>query len=211
MIKLTYTKEMQKQDNLWESEKEDLSVMEKLFKEIIDEAKAKGFTGVTYIYDAPGEKLCQIFENEKQKSLAHLGEYEDFPEVGCCKYLIKCLEQMINDKMDKVVVTIELKNDYGSGENNGKTKQLECLVKDKSNTSEIIDFIETEYEINMDDMWAIKNIMTKRYRTKKEMIKYFKNLAFQYEKDAYRDTNLEAKGKAEAYELAAFELKYNMK
>ena len=52
------------------------------------------------------------------------------------------------------------------------------------------------------------------YRTKEETIKYFKNLAWHFEKQAYKGNKLidpEAKGKAEAYELAAFELERNMK
>lgn len=51
-----------------------------------------------------------------------------------------------------------------------------------------------------------------RYRTKNEMIEYFKHLSYQYEKDAHRggagSDYLQAK--AEAYELAAFELEHNM-
>lgn len=46
-------------------------------------------------------------------------------------------------------------------------------------------------------------------RTKQEMIEYFKLLAFEFGKQAHRDNDLVAKGKAEAYELAAFELENN--
>ena len=49
--------------------------------------------------------------------------------------------------------------------------------------------------------------------TKAEMIEYFKRLAFEYEVRAHR-AGVESdylKGKAEAYELAAFELENNMK
>lgn len=52
------------------------------------------------------------------------------------------------------------------------------------------------------------------YRTKEETIKYFKYLAWHYEGQAYEGYKLvdpEAKGKAEAFELAAFELERNMK
>ena len=49
------------------------------------------------------------------------------------------------------------------------------------------------------------------YRTKEEIIKYFKQLAFEFSKEAHRNNNQIAQGKAEAYELAAFELENNMK
>lgn len=47
-------------------------------------------------------------------------------------------------------------------------------------------------------------------RTKQETIDYFKHLAHEYEKDAHRNNNKEAKAKAEVYELAAFEIERNM-
>ena len=48
--------------------------------------------------------------------------------------------------------------------------------------------------------------------TREEMIKYFKQLAFEYEVRAHREgaESDYLKGKAEAYELAAFELENNM-
>lgn len=96
MMKLTYTEEMKKQDKLWQSQNEDFVVMEKLYNEIIDEAKGKGFKGVTYIYSVGSEMLCQIFNNEEEKKLADLGSYNDYDEVGYCKPLIEKLEDMIN-------------------------------------------------------------------------------------------------------------------
>lgn len=53
--------------------------------------------------------------------------------------------------------------------------------------------------------------MERTYRTKEETIKYFKQLAYEFAKEAHRNNDLVAKGKAEAYELAAFELEHNMK
>ena len=50
----------------------------------------------------------------------------------------------------------------------------------------------------------------KRYRTKQEMIEYFKQLAFNYRKDGGMYHNDYYLGKAEAYEMAAFELEHNM-
>lgn len=47
-------------------------------------------------------------------------------------------------------------------------------------------------------------------RTREEMIQYFKHLSFEYGIIAHRNNDEVAKGKAEAYELAAFELEHNM-
>ena len=49
------------------------------------------------------------------------------------------------------------------------------------------------------------------YRTKEETIKYFKILAYEFEKQANREGDLIAQGKAEAYRMAAFELEKNIK
>lgn len=100
MLKLTYTEEMKKQDELWQSESEDLDVMNKLYNEIIKEAKQKGFRGVTYIYSVNKEMLCQIFNNEEEKEQADFGTYNDFDEVGYCKPLIGKLEEMLNNNVE---------------------------------------------------------------------------------------------------------------
>ena len=52
-----------------------------------------------------------------------------------------------------------------------------------------------------------------RYRTKEEMIEYFKHLSYEYEVKAHRggEGSDYLLAKAEAYELAAFELEHNMK
>lgn len=47
-------------------------------------------------------------------------------------------------------------------------------------------------------------------RTKQETIEYFKYLAFEFEKQGYRNNDSSALAKAEAYEIAAFELERNM-
>ena len=46
-------------------------------------------------------------------------------------------------------------------------------------------------------------------RTKEETIKLFKKYAYEFEKQAHRNNDLEAKGKAEAYNLVVFELERN--
>lgn len=53
--------------------------------------------------------------------------------------------------------------------------------------------------------------MEKTKRTIQETINYFKQLAFEFEKEAHRNNDTIAKGKAEAYTLAAFEIEKNMK
>ena len=50
----------------------------------------------------------------------------------------------------------------------------------------------------------------KSKRTKQETIKYFKQLAHEFDVIAQRNNDLIAKGKAEAYQLVAFELERNM-
>jgi hypothetical protein len=47
--------------------------------------------------------------------------------------------------------------------------------------------------------------------TKQELIDYFKQLAYHFEVDAHRNNDAFAKGKAEAYLQAAFEIEHNIK
>lgn len=47
-------------------------------------------------------------------------------------------------------------------------------------------------------------------RTRQETIDYFKMLAYEFEKKAYREDDLIAKGKSEAYRLVVFEIERNM-
>lgn len=53
--------------------------------------------------------------------------------------------------------------------------------------------------------------MARTYRTREETVAYFRQLSFEFAKEAHRSKDLVAKGKAEAYELAAFEVERNMK
>lgn len=53
--------------------------------------------------------------------------------------------------------------------------------------------------------------MENNKRTKEEMIEYFKHLAYEFEKQALETNDPKHWGKAEAYELAAFNLERNMK
>ena len=95
MIKLTYTEEMKEQDNLWNEGNEDFNIMARLYNEIIEEAKTKGFNGYACIYDGGQEKLCTIYKNEEEQELAKLGKVE-VEDVGYCKPLIHKLENILN-------------------------------------------------------------------------------------------------------------------
>lgn len=95
-IKLTYTAEMQEQDELWSSEKEDLNLMKGLFKQVMDEAVLYGYSGCYDIYDASSESICEIFENEKDRAESY--EYGESLIFGFCKPLIEYLEKYcLND------------------------------------------------------------------------------------------------------------------
>ena len=53
--------------------------------------------------------------------------------------------------------------------------------------------------------------MERKYWTKEELIAYFKQLAYEFQKEGGRYHNDFYLGKAEAYETAAFELEHNFK
>lgn len=56
--------------------------------------------------------------------------------------------------------------------------------------------------------------MSRTFRTKEETIKYFKQIAYECETIAHRSNDetvkIKERARAEAYELAAFELEHNM-
>lgn len=59
--------------------------------------------------------------------------------------------------------------------------------------------------------------MAERYRTRKEMIEYFRTLAHEFEMEAHEQakngnvrSSAHALGKSDAYEMAAFEIEHNM-
>ena len=90
-MKLTYTKEMEQQDNLWKTEEEDLVLMEKLQNDIKNEAIEKGFKGVIDIYEASGEIVAEIYSSEEEFEQASNGEIDFGGDnmTGNCQYLIK--------------------------------------------------------------------------------------------------------------------------
>lgn len=92
-MKLTYTEEMQKQDALWENEKEDFDIMEKLFNNIMEEAKEKGFNGCYIIYKTDIECVCEVYDNEEEMEKCCSGELDTRFMFGHCKPLIELLEK----------------------------------------------------------------------------------------------------------------------
>ena len=92
---LTYTREMQIQDKLWVDAKEDLTIMEKLYHQIVEEAKTKDFKGIVEIFDGEDEKLAEVFKSEEQLNLAKIGK-EEVPTFGYCKPLIEYLQELLN-------------------------------------------------------------------------------------------------------------------
>lgn len=99
MIKLTYTDEMKKQDELWQTEKEDLNTMKKLYNDIIDEAKNNGFQGNVIFHVFNDEAVFEIFESKKEEEMVSSGELDLNGENmgGYCKPLIEKLERILNE------------------------------------------------------------------------------------------------------------------
>lgn len=92
MIKLNYTKEMNKQDKAWEVLEEDTAVMGSLFQSIMDEAKKLGFKYTYVIYQSGGERNIDLYKTETQENS---GEAE--VSFGYCKPLISYIEDILNE------------------------------------------------------------------------------------------------------------------
>ncbi len=92
-MKLTYTEEMKQQDELWKIENEDFDVMEKLFYNIMEEAKQKGFNGCYKIYQASNECVCEVYANEEEAEKCRNGEIDTEFMFGYCEPLIEHLEK----------------------------------------------------------------------------------------------------------------------
>ena len=94
-IKLAYTKEMKKQDELWQTSKEDLKMMYLLQSRILDEAKQKGWQGYAVTYEVNNEEVVtDVYLNKEDYD----NQTENFESFGNCKGLIKCLEDIMNLK-----------------------------------------------------------------------------------------------------------------
>lgn len=64
----------------------------------------------------------------------------------------------LGELMGTMKVELELINDYGNGSANGEIKIVECLLHMDTPIADIEAYIEEKYELNLDDMWQIKNI-----------------------------------------------------
>lgn len=94
MIRLNYTEEMEKQDELWKTENEDLDIMKKCYEEILNEARVHGFNGFFNIYTLDCECVCEIYNNEDEYKQGKETEFI----FGYCKPLIDCLEKRFLNK-----------------------------------------------------------------------------------------------------------------
>lgn len=92
-VTLTYTEEMERQDALWKEEMEDTVVMERLFRTLLDEARANGYTGHAHIYPSSGEMVCELHESEDQQRVAEMTG-QDVEMYGYCKPLLARLEEL---------------------------------------------------------------------------------------------------------------------
>lgn len=86
-FKLTYTDEMRKQDELWKTEEENIELMGQLQRQVVYEAKAKGWKGAAVFWEGGNESIVDIAENEEEHQ--HGNEVESF---GYCKALIDKIE-----------------------------------------------------------------------------------------------------------------------
>ena len=101
-FKLTYTDEMKKQDELWKTEEENIAIMEQLQRQVVYEAKAKGWKGSAVFWKGGNESIVDIAENEEEHQ--HGNEVESF---GYCKALINKIEADMGTHVRK-----EDKNDH---------------------------------------------------------------------------------------------------
>lgn len=95
-ITLTYTDEMKQNDELWKTEQEDRNLMAKLYEQIINEAKSKGFKCTYKIYNGPSEEIIEVFEGKEEQKLCELGILTSNNMFGYCKALIQYIECCLN-------------------------------------------------------------------------------------------------------------------
>ena len=89
-IKLTYTKEMQEQDELWDKNIEDVEKMAILQIQLIEEAKKKGLRNHCAIDELDDETITYIFNTEEEKAT-----YE-WVSSSKCKIIKQHLETLLN-------------------------------------------------------------------------------------------------------------------
>lgn len=129
-VTLTYTDEMKTQDALWENEQEDSDIMERLFQDIVNEAKANGYTGIANIYQRRSEALCELYDDENhQVAVLTTGANADIYDH--CQSLIERLEDLcsgISSDFESRFETLDetFKITYVEGEDEEEA-EVECL------------------------------------------------------------------------------------
>lgn len=100
-VRLTYTDQMKEQDIAWDLAEENLESMKQLHESILNEARILGWNGyaITYTYEYPNdpETITEIYKSER--------DWRDGKEpleiIAPCKYLIKELENLLNEQRKK--------------------------------------------------------------------------------------------------------------
>ena len=143
-FKLTYTDEMKKQDKLWKEEEEDLELMGQLQRQVIYEAKAKGWKGSAVFCEGENESVVYIAENEDEAWSPYRDEVESF---GYCKALIDKIEADMrthvrnedkNEHKVKNAEELELLNETNN-------KEIRVRAWDKTYNSMDYDFFLSSY------------------------------------------------------------------
>lgn len=95
MIKLNYTEEMRRQDNLWAMEDEDYDIMRELYRELYRDAVSNGYTGGMEIYMGEDEVIASVYRSRREKEEGH------FNTFGNCKGLKYFLESELNKTIEE--------------------------------------------------------------------------------------------------------------
>ena len=89
-FKLTYTKEMEEQDKLWDAARADTEVMAMLQRQIIDEAKERGWEGHAIIWNTDSESVIDVADTEEHIHGSYVASF------GCCKPALKHIEMLVH-------------------------------------------------------------------------------------------------------------------
>lgn len=108
---LTYTEEMQKNDQLLMEEEADLDLMEKHYEVILKEAKENGFKGDYIITRLSDTVVAEIFANEVEKNYVSLTGASARVEVDNAGALIVELQEIINKPQKDFVITLTKTNE----------------------------------------------------------------------------------------------------
>lgn len=108
---LTYTEEMQKNDQLLMEEETNLDLMEKHYETILKEAKENGFKGNYIITRLSDAVVAEIFVNEVEKNYVSLTGTSARVEVDNAGALIVELQEIINKPQKDFVITLTKTNE----------------------------------------------------------------------------------------------------